>query len=72
MATKGVDMDNLIRIYLIDNYLKYNNISKTSFCLRCGISNSTLNKIYLYKNFNIKALFKIAKELNLPVCRLFF
>lgn len=61
-------MKNTIKVELIENFIKDNNLSKTKFCEMCKISQSTLNKIMTNsKNFRIIALFKIARVLKIQV-----
>lgn len=58
-------MKNWIRVYLIKDYLKDNNMSKAEFCRRVGISIGVLNKILTNKlNFRTDALIKIAREIK--------
>ena len=65
-------METLIKIELIENYIKKNKLNKKAFCKACKISLSTLNKI-LKNNFNFDAtaLFKIGKLINVQVCEMF-
>ena len=57
---------------LIKNYIKENQLTKTEFCKRCKIHISVLNKIFVNQtNFRYIALFKIAKELNIHIAKLF-
>lgn len=65
-------MKNKIKVELIENFIKDNNLSKTKFCEMCKISQSTLNKIMTNsKNFRIIALFKIARVLKIQVFEMF-
>ena len=65
-------MKNTIKIEIIKNYLLKNKISKTKFCKMCKISPSTLNKILANDdNFEIIALFKIAKVIKVEVYQMF-
>ena len=58
-------MKNWIRVYLIKDYLKDNNMSKAEFCRRVGIGVGVLNKILTNKlNFRTDALIKIAREIK--------
>lgn len=58
-------MKNWIRIDLIKDYLKDNNMSKVEFCRRVGISIGVLNKILTNKlNFRTDALIKIARQIK--------
>ena len=61
---------NVIKTEVIENYLSENNLSKTKFCKMCKISYSTLKRIMNNENFNLIALFKIARVLNLHVHQL--
>ena len=65
-------MKNTIKVELIENFIKDNNLSKTKFCEMCKISQSTLNKIMTNsENFKIIALFKIARVLKIQVYQMF-
>ena len=65
-------MKNTIRIELIENFIKENNLSKSKFCEMCKISQGTLNKIMTNsENFRIIALFKIARVLKIQVFEMF-
>ena len=61
---------NYIKSGKIKKFLKDNKLSKAEFCRRCGIGQVTLQRILAGKNFNLRALFKIAKFLNIHVCEL--
>ena len=65
-------MKELVKTYIIKDYIKEKNLTKTEFYKRCKISIYTLNKILSRKNFEISALFKIAKVLELEVYQLFY
>ena len=57
---------------LIKNYINENQLTKTEFCKRCKIHISVLNKIFVNQtNFRYIALFKISKELNIHIAKLF-
>ena len=56
---------------IIINFIKDNNLTVKEFCRRCGISQSTYYKIIKGRNFNLLALFRIAKYMNLRVHRFF-
>ena len=56
---------------IIENYLIENKISKTEFCKLCGISVYTLEKITNNKDYDISALFKIAKVVKIKVYQMF-
>ena len=65
-------MKNEYKKELIENYLAANKISKTKFCKLCGISLYTLQKIMNNnRNYQIAALFKIAKLLKIQVYQMF-
>ena len=65
-------INKIVKTDLITNYIKENNLSKTSFCKICKIAPSTYKKILDNDtNFGIVALFKIARVMNIPVCKLF-
>lgn len=64
-------MTNLINIELIRDYIAKNNLSKTKFCRLCKINISTLNRIFSGGNFNLIAIFKIARVLKVEVYRMF-
>ncbi len=40
-------------IELLENYMKTNNLTKTAFCKKCGISLSVLKNIYAGKTIRI-------------------
>ncbi len=65
-------MKNTIKIELIENFIRENKISKTTFCKMCKISPNTLKKIMSNNdNFRIIALFKIAKVIKIKVYEIF-
>ena len=65
-------MKDTIKIVIIEKFMLENNISKTNFCKMCKISNSTLNKIMTNDlNFEIVALFKIARVIKIQVYQMF-
>lgn len=64
-------MENIVDVQLIKEFQEKNRLSKTRFCKTCKISVATLNKIYCGKDFNLIALFKIAKVMGVRVCELF-
>ncbi len=68
----GGNMENKIKIEIIEKFIIENKISKTKFCKMCKISPSTLNKIMTRNdNFRIIALFKIAKVIKIQVNQMF-
>lgn len=65
-------MNNQINTDLIINYLFLNKLTKSEFCKMCKISYGTLEKVMSKnQNFNISALFKIAKVLNVKIHEIF-
>lgn len=65
-------MKNYINIKLIEEYLKLNFISKTRFCKLCKISPKTYKKIMSGStDFDIFALLKIAREINVELYEMF-
>ena len=46
---------NKFNTKLIDDYINENNLTKTEFCKKCGISKYHLAQIYKY-NYNINVL----------------
>ncbi|MDE7454886.1 MAG: helix-turn-helix transcriptional regulator [Clostridia bacterium] len=65
-------MDNIIDTNLIEEYMIKNNMSKKEFCARCKISTHTFDKICKQQtDYNIIALFKIARLMNLHIKDLF-
>ena len=66
-------MQKIIKTEIIENYLKENNISKYKFCKLCNVSRNIFDKIMANDtNFGIKALFKIARILNIEAHELFY
>ncbi len=64
-------MDNAVNTALINSYIKANNLNKTKFCKLCKISIYTFNKIMTNQDFDMINLFRIAKTMNVPICKLF-
>lgn len=63
---------NTIKTEIIKNFMLENNISKTKFCKLCKISTGTFNKIIANEfNFEITALFKIARVIKIKVYKMF-
>jgi len=54
------------------NFMKENNLTKTEFCNQCGISMSTLNRIFKGYQADTKTLIKFVKILNIPFEELFY
>lgn len=69
---KKLENKKVINISVIENYLKDTNLSKNKFCKNYKFSISTLNNILKNNlNINIKAIFKLAKIINIKVSELF-
>ena len=65
-------MNNTINVEIIEKFMLENNISKTKFCKMCKISLNTLNKIMANNfNFEIIALFRIARIIKIEVYQMF-
>ena len=64
-------MYQLVNVALITEYIKTNHLTKKEFCKQCEISTSTFYKIMEGKNFNLISLFRIAKRMNVDLCRFF-
>ena len=65
-------MSNFVNTNLIIEYLKNNKLSKTKFCDICKINIKTLNKILDgYDNFNLVALLKISRVMNIDLYEIF-
>ena len=62
---------NQINVQLIEDFIKKNHLTKTSFCRLCKISLSRLHSILSGKDIYISALFRIANIMNIRVCELF-
>lgn len=61
-------MKNKINGKIISDYLQKNNIPKTAFCKRCGISAPTLYRIINGKSScKLLTLFKIARNMNCTI-----
>ena len=65
------NMKEIIDVKMIEEYLEKNHFTKTEFCKRCGISMATLNRILLNQNINVLSLFRVAKEMNVPLHKMF-
>ena len=63
---------NIVNTEIIESYIKENNLSMNKFCKLCKISPSTYKRIKNNRNFKLNALFKIAKILNVHICRMFY
>lgn len=74
-------MRNRIKIEMVYDYMKKNNLSKTKFCKMCKVSPAIFKKIEMFNlsgrkivkgyNFNIATLFKIAKFIGVKLYELF-
>ena len=57
---------NYIKIDMIENYIKENNLTRKDFCKKCNMGYESFLKIMRNQsNVNIKAIFKIAKGMEL-------
>lgn len=63
--------NNLINTKEIQAYLKENKLSIVKFCKICKISPHTYKKIMANEDFNLIALFKIAKAIKIPIHKIF-
>ena len=60
-------MEDKVNIKIIQNYIEENNFSKTKFCKITKISPSTYEKSMNGDGkYSVKALFKIARVINVP------
>ena len=74
-------MRNRIKIEMVYDYMKNNNLSKTKFCKLCNIIPAIFKKIEMFNlsgrkvvkgyNFNIATLFKIAKFIGVKLYEFF-
>ena len=73
-------MRNRIKIEMVYDYMKKNNLSKTRFCKACGIDTEIFKKIEMFNengkvrkgcNFNIITLFKISKFIGVELYEMF-
>lgn len=60
-----------INIDKIKNFMEAHNLSKSKFCNLAKINISTFNNILYGNNFRVRALFKIARIMNIQVYELF-
>lgn len=63
-------MENAVNTAIIDSFIKANNLSKTKFCKLCKISVYTFNKIMTNQDFDMINLFRVAKTMNVHICKL--
>lgn len=71
MGISRMHQHNSLNIELIKHFILSNNLTIKDFCKRCGICVFTYYKIINKKNFNMTALFKIAKLIGVPIYMLF-
>lgn len=66
-------MKGYINTNLIKTYLSENNLSKTKFCKLSKITLHSFNNVISerYSNTNIKVFFRIARQMNLPIYKIF-
>lgn len=64
-------MHCLINVKIIFDYIKNNKMTKTEFCKKCKTSVSTFNRIVAEKNAKLISLYRIAKTINIHICKLF-
>ena len=66
-------MKKIIKVHIIEKFMKDNNLSKTKFCKMCRISLATYDKILQNKtNYRIVALFKVARIIKVNVYNLIY
>lgn len=65
------EFENLIKVELIENYIKDNNLTIKAFWERCKISYSVYRRVITGKNFKLTAIFRIAKVLGKDIHILF-
>ena len=59
-------MKKTIKVYIIEKFMKDNNLTKTKFCKMCGISVYILNKILADKlNFKSSEFYKVMKTMSM-------
>ena len=71
MGISRMHQHNSLNIELIKHFIFSNSLTIKDFCKRCGICVITYYKIINKKNFNMTALFKIAKLIGVPIYMLF-
>ncbi len=64
-------MKDKLNVQIIEEYIKTNNLTKKDFCKQCNISVSTFYRIMHGKDFNLLSLFRIAKNMNVPIHKFF-
>jgi len=57
-------MENIINYKVIEEYLKYNNMTRKEFCAMCKMSPTTFSKIVCGENVRMDTIFKVAKKIN--------
>ncbi len=58
-------MKSVIKVELIDEYLKEHKMSLTKFCKISKITPSTIKRMRENRNINVTSIFKLAIALNL-------
>lgn len=64
-------MNEILNINLINKYINDYRFTECEFCSLCKISNDDFNALMSGADFNIISLFKIAKQIEAPIYRLF-
>ncbi|MDE7394871.1 MAG: helix-turn-helix domain-containing protein [Clostridiales bacterium] len=64
-------MKNPVNTQRINEYIKKNGLTATDFCQKCKISILTFNQISAGKDFELIALFRIARVMEVDICDLF-
>lgn len=64
-------MGNTVNTKMISDFITANNLTQKEFCRQCKISYYSFRKIMLNQNFNLQALFRIAKRMDRHVCEFF-
>ena len=65
-------MKSNINVSLIEDYLRSNNLSKSSFCKKCHIANNTYEKI-INNDYtgSVLALWRISQQMDIRISELF-
>ena len=64
-------MNDKLNVNLIFDYINKHHLTKSNFCKQCKISTSAFYRIINGKDFQLIALFKIAKIMNLKLYQFF-
>ncbi len=64
-------MNKELNVGIIEDYILTNRLTIKEFCRQCNISISTFYRIMHGKDFYLISLFKIAKSMNIRLCRFF-